>query len=85
MEIFFVLFLSLLITAHGSAEYELHSKMAMLRELESFDVYEGDEIDDFEEPSWTSSNGARVLVNVDSFGAVGDGNSDDTQVTLTWQ
>lgn len=82
MEIFFVLFLSLLITVHGTAEYELLDKMAMLKELENFDVDEGDRIEDFEMNSWTSTNAARVLVNVDSFGAVGDGNSDDTQVIL---
>ncbi|KAL2926500.1 Polygalacturonase [Bienertia sinuspersici] len=83
MEIFFVIFLSLLITAHGTAEYELNDNIAMLGELESFDVYEEDEIDTFEMPSWTSANSANVLVNVDSFGAAGDGTSDDTQAFLS--
>lgn len=84
MEIFFVLFLSLLITVHGIAEYGVHDKIAMLGELESFDTYEEDEVEDFEMPSWTSTNSAHVLVNVDSFGAAGDGTSDDTQVIIKW-
>lgn len=87
MEIFFVLFLSLLITAHGTAEYELQDNIAMFAELESFDIYEEieDEVEAFGMPSWTSSNAARFLVNVDSFGAIGDGTTDDTQVILKWQ
>ncbi|XP_021742796.1 probable polygalacturonase At1g80170 isoform X2 [Chenopodium quinoa] len=83
MELFYVLFLSLLITAHGTAEYEVHDKIAMLGELESFDIYEEDEIEAFEMPSWTSTNAGHVLVNVDSFGANGDGNSDDTQAFVS--
>ncbi|KMT07232.1 hypothetical protein BVRB_6g148660 [Beta vulgaris subsp. vulgaris] len=81
MEIFFVLFLSLLITAHGTAEYELQDNIAVFAELESFDIYEEieDEVEAFGMPSWTSSNAARFLVNVDSFGAIGDGTTDDTQ------
>ncbi|CAH1454568.1 unnamed protein product [Lactuca virosa] len=37
--------------------------------------------DDSDLPSWSGDErGVRVLVNVDSFGAVGDGVSDDTKV-----
>ncbi|KNA06049.1 hypothetical protein SOVF_184660 [Spinacia oleracea] len=66
-----------------NCEYGVHDKIAMLGELESFDTYEEDEVEDFEMPSWTSTNSAHVLVNVDSFGAAGDGTSDDTQAFLS--
>lgn len=36
----------------------------------------------FAMPSWASRNGGKVLVNVDSFGAVGDAISDDTQAFI---
>lgn len=55
----------------------------MLGELQSFDIYEEVDIEAFEMPSWTNPNAGRVLVNVDSFGAVGDGISDDTQAFLS--
>ncbi|KAL5550446.1 hypothetical protein UlMin_000622, partial [Ulmus minor] len=48
-------------------------------ELESWDIEEDNDWDFYENPSWTSEHGSKVLVNVDSFGAVGDGVSDDTQ------
>lgn len=51
-------------------------------ELESWDIEEDNDWDFYENPSWTSERGSKVLVNVDSFGAVGDGVSDDTQVKL---
>lgn len=82
MATFFVFLLSLLITAHGIAENGLHDTVALLRELESFDIHEEDEIEAFEMPSWTSGHGGKVLVNVDSFGAAGDGTSDDTQAFI---
>ncbi|KAK4433606.1 putative polygalacturonase [Sesamum alatum] len=40
---------------------------------------EGDEFEVLDWPSWESARGNKVLVNVDAFGAVGDGVSDDTQ------
>ncbi|XP_054810066.1 probable polygalacturonase At1g80170 isoform X2 [Prosopis cineraria] len=52
----------------------------MLEELGSLDVEEEEnEVELSEIPSWNSERGAKVLVNVDSFGAVGNGESDDTQ------
>lgn len=36
-----------------------------------------------EVPIWRSSGAAKIPVNVDSFGAAGDGIADDTQVNLS--
>ncbi|XP_058193135.1 probable polygalacturonase At1g80170 isoform X3 [Rhododendron vialii] len=68
----------LIIGAQGAAE-TLSDDIAVLRELESLDVEEGDDVELFDNPSLTSEKGSKVLVNVDGFGAVGDGVSDDTQ------
>ncbi|CAI9092941.1 OLC1v1028316C1 [Oldenlandia corymbosa var. corymbosa] len=63
-------------------ETRLSEEAEIIRKLESFDVEidEDDEVDDvfFEESFWTSSKANKVLVNVDTFGAVGDGVADDT-------
>lgn len=66
---------------HGAQENTDH--ILMPGELESWNVEEGDEMveEAFDFPTWTSESGGRFLVNVDSFGAVGDGISDDTQVS----
>ncbi|KAK2636510.1 hypothetical protein Ddye_031302 [Dipteronia dyeriana] len=57
----------------------VYDKIVMLEELESLDIEEDNQVELFDVPSWTSERGGRVLVNVDSFGATGDGVSDDTQ------
>ncbi|XP_050207132.1 probable polygalacturonase At1g80170 isoform X2 [Mercurialis annua] len=57
----------------------LYDKFSILEELESFEVDEENDVELFDTPSWTSERGGKVLVNVDSFGAAGDGVSDDTQ------
>lgn len=77
---FFISVLGLLIVAHGVAGNMACDSIAMLEELENFDVEEVDETELSKVPSWTSERGGKVLVNVDSYGAVGDGASDDTQV-----
>ncbi|OMO78244.1 Glycoside hydrolase, family 28 [Corchorus capsularis] len=56
----------------------LNDNFNILEELENLDIDEED-VEPFEIPSWTSERGGKVLVNVDSFGAVGDGVSDDTE------
>jgi galacturan 1,4-alpha-galacturonidase len=78
---FFISILGLLIVAHGVAGNMACDSIAMLEKLENFVIEEVDETE-FSKvvPSWTSERGGKVLVNVDSFGAVGDGVSDDTQV-----
>lgn len=44
---------------------------------------EGDEYDELDSlPIWGSERVGRIPVNVDSFGAVGDGVADDTQVCI---
>ncbi|KAL8142416.1 hypothetical protein V2J09_015448 [Rumex salicifolius] len=85
MKLFVLLsFLGLLITAYGLLGIE-QEKLAMLAQLESFDIYEGEEVDSVEQQlsSWTSEHSGKVLVNVDSFGAVGDGTSDDTKAFVS--
>lgn len=77
-----VSFLVMLIAVYGVAENMVYDDIGMFDELESFDIEEDNEMDVFEIPSWTSERGSKVLVNVDSFGAIGDGVSDDTQVSI---
>lgn len=73
-------FLGMLIVVYGVAGNMVYGNIGILDELESFDIEEDDEV--FKIPSWTSERGSKVLVNVDSFGAIGDGVSDDTQVSI---
>ncbi|OMO76680.1 Glycoside hydrolase, family 28 [Corchorus olitorius] len=72
--LFMISFLHLLIGIYGVAGNMLNDNFNILEELENLDINEEDV-----EPSWTSERGGKVLVNVDSFGAVGDGVSDDTE------
>lgn len=75
-------FLVLLMAVQTVAGNMLHKDFVMLEELESLEVEEDRETEHLDVPSWTSGRGSKVLVNVDSFGAVGDGVSDDTQVNV---
>lgn len=52
----------------------------ILSELDDLDVEDSDEAELFDLPRWGIDRGNKILVNVDSFGAVGDGTSDDTKV-----
>ncbi|KAJ6727622.1 hypothetical protein OIU74_005802 [Salix koriyanagi] len=78
-KLFITALLGLLILVNGAAENLVYNRFAMLEELESFEIDDEDDVGLFDIPSWTSERGGKVLVNVDSFGAVGDGISDDTQ------
>ncbi|XP_057496435.1 probable polygalacturonase At1g80170 isoform X1 [Actinidia eriantha] len=78
-KIFFVCFVGLLIMAQGTEESILSEDISVLGELESLDIEGGGDIELIDYPSWTSERGNKVLVNVDGFGAAGDGVSDDTQ------
>lgn len=51
----------------------------ILSELDDLDVEDSDEAELFDLPRWGIDRGNKILVNVDSFGAVGDGTSDDTK------
>ena len=83
MDKFFLLsFIGLLIVAHGVAGNMVCDNIGMFEELENLDIEEENEAELSLIPSWTSERGSKVLVNVDSFGAVGDGVSDDTQVNM---
>ncbi|XP_011006003.1 PREDICTED: probable polygalacturonase At1g80170 [Populus euphratica] len=78
-KLFIITLLGLLILVNGVAENLVYNNFAMLEELENFEIDDEDDVELFDIPSWTSERGGKVLVNVDSFGAVGDGISDDTQ------
>uniref|UniRef100_A0A2C9UPG6 endo-polygalacturonase n=2 Tax=Manihot esculenta TaxID=3983 RepID=A0A2C9UPG6_MANES len=85
-KLFIILFLGLLTVVHAGAETMVYNDIGMLHELESFEIDEENDVELFDTPSWTSERGGKVLVNVDSFGAVGDGVSDDTQAFVkAWE
>lgn len=77
---FLVSIFGLLIAAHAAAGNIVLDNIVMLGELENLDIEEDDEVELFDMPYMISTRGSKVLVNVDSFGAVGDGVADDTQV-----
>lgn len=81
-KLFLLSFLGLLLVAHGVAGNMVFDNIDMLEELENLGIEEEYEGETSPIPSWTSERGSKVLVNVDSFGAVGDGVSDDTQVNM---
>jgi len=74
----------LLVTAYGAAGKMVYTDLDVLDELENFDVLIDDDDDTklLDWPSFTSRHSGKNLVNVDTFGAAGDGVSDDTQVCL---
>ncbi|XP_044480683.1 probable polygalacturonase At1g80170 [Mangifera indica] len=76
---FLVSIFGLLIAAHAAAGNIVLDNIVMLGELENLDIEEDDEVELFDMPYMISTRGSKVLVNVDSFGAVGDGVADDTQ------
>lgn len=86
MDKFFLVFLFslLIVVAHGVAGNMLRDNIGLLEELQSLDIEEEDEneVELSGIPSWNSERGGKVLVNVDSFGAAGNGESDDTQVSF---
>ncbi|CAN0893003.1 Probable polygalacturonase At1g80170 [Linum grandiflorum] len=77
--IFFISFVGLLLVGHGVTGNMVYDTLGMVEELETFDIEEGEELGELDVPPLTSERGSKVLVNVDSFGAVGDGVADDTQ------
>lgn len=78
-KILFFLFLVLLMGTLGAAKTNFLDE-DILSELDDLDVEDCDEAEFFDLPRWGTDHGNKVLVNVDSFGAVGDGASDDTKV-----
>ncbi|KAG4936028.1 hypothetical protein JHK85_050947 [Glycine max] len=80
---FLVSLLALLITAYGVAGSIMCDNIGMLEELKSLEALdieeEENEVELSDIPSWRSERGGKVLVNIDSFGAAGDGESDDTE------
>lgn len=80
---FLVFLLCSLIVANGVSGSMMcdNNNFGMLEELNKLDAEEENEIEELSDiPSWTSQRGGKVLVNVDSFGAAGDGETDDTEV-----
>ncbi|KAK6930994.1 Glycoside hydrolase, family 28 [Dillenia turbinata] len=82
MDKFLVSFIGLLMTVSGIIGTSLSDNLATLGELVDPEI-EVDDTELTEIQSWTSQCGGEVLVNVDSFGAVGDGVSDDTQAFVS--
>ncbi|KAK9063453.1 hypothetical protein SSX86_017323 [Deinandra increscens subsp. villosa] len=80
-KIVFIPLLVILLSLHIHATVEhglLSDNFDVFGEIEDL-VFEDDEMELFDLPSWSSQRGGKILVNVDSFGAVGDGVSDDTK------
>ncbi|XP_019069062.1 probable polygalacturonase At1g80170 isoform X2 [Solanum lycopersicum] len=78
VKILFFLFLVWLMGALGAAKNNFLDDV-ILSELDDLDVEDSDEAELFDLPRWGIDRGNKILVNVDSFGAVGDGTSDDTK------
>lgn len=77
----------LMVTSYRAAGETSYRELDILGELENLDVPQDDIDDDvtfFDFSLFTSQFSGKNLVNVDSFGAAGDGVSDDTQVRLTY-
>ena len=78
----------LTLTAYGAAAKMVYTDLDILKKLENFDIPEDDDADDHYDTklsdlaSFTGRGSGKNLVNVDTFGAAGDGVSDDTQVRL---
>ncbi|KAI3817541.1 hypothetical protein L1987_11336 [Smallanthus sonchifolius] len=77
-KIVFFSVLFILLSVHATVEDSLPDKFDVFGEIENLE-FEDDEMGLFDLPSWSSQHGAKILVNVDSFGAAGDGVSDDTK------
>ncbi|KAJ4879678.1 Pectin lyase-like superfamily protein [Raphanus sativus] len=80
----------LMLTAYGVAAKMVYTDLDILEKLENFDIPEDDDADDddygtklHDLPSFTSRSSGKNLVNVDTFGAAGDGVSDDTQAFVS--
>lgn len=77
-KIVFISILAMLLLVNGSVGNSLSDTFDIFGELESLDL-EDDEIEFSDLPSWSSQHGSKILVNVDTFGAAGDGVTDDTK------
>ncbi|KAK9117175.1 hypothetical protein Sjap_016122 [Stephania japonica] len=83
-KIFLLSFLVFVVAAHGVAEDGVDDVKFLLGDLEEiFNVGDDIEGDFLGIPGWSSARGEKVLVNVDTFGAVGDGTTDDTKAFLS--
>lgn len=77
----FLCFLLLLVLPLRTAAKDFLEDYEVGTDVEDWEVEEDDDGDNAEfMESWKSRGGNKVLVNVDAFGAAGDGVSDDTQV-----
>ncbi|CAM8891091.1 unnamed protein product [Rhodiola kirilowii] len=70
--------LGLLLVVQG-ARQERDDAYDAIAELDSFEIEDEYEMEVSDTVLWESQRGGKVLVNVDSFGAAGDGVSDDTE------
>lgn len=82
----FLSFLALLLIPLTSAN--LLETFEVFAKLHDFDVRddegEDDILDALDLPSWNSGHSNKNVVNVEGFGAVGDGVADDTKVLYTY-
>lgn len=83
-KIVFVSILVMLLLVNGTFGNSLSDTFDVFHKFENLDL-EDDEIEFLHLPPWsTSQHGSKILVNVDSFGAAGDGVSDDTKVNIIY-
>ncbi|XP_071690990.1 probable polygalacturonase At1g80170 [Rutidosis leptorrhynchoides] len=77
--VFILSFLVMLFLVNGSVGNSLSDTFDVFGKFDNVDL-EDDEMEFLDLPPWsTSQHGSKILVNVDSFGAAGDGVSDDTK------
>ncbi|KAI3816796.1 hypothetical protein L1987_16501 [Smallanthus sonchifolius] len=77
-KIVFIYALVVLLSVHGTSENSLSDIFDVFGKTENLDL-EDDELEFFDSLSRSTHRGRKILVNVDSFGAAGDGVSDDTK------
>ncbi|KAK4413373.1 protein NRT1/ PTR FAMILY 5.10 [Sesamum alatum] len=76
---YFYWLLAGLMVPFRSADEAYPDMFDILSTIEDSDKQEDDEFELLDSTYWKSDRGDKVLVNVDAFGAVGDGVSDDTE------
>ncbi|KAI3696505.1 hypothetical protein L1987_79523 [Smallanthus sonchifolius] len=77
-KIVFIYALVMLLWVHGTVENSLSNTFDVFSKIENFSL-EDDELEFFDSLSRSTHRGKKIIVNVDSFGATGDGVSDDTK------